>query len=155
MKDFAEFFNKAIQHRASDTVVAGKYVARKVRRFFHQVSQVSLFMQTTKGRDKICCLIQYLADLYEACIKFSNIPEIRDSELVRRRVAQRIRESMKNGRKIFKFLKFFDSIRLLSALVYKNKPMFYKSIMSTMHVCNFFYYIADHIIWGANVGVLK
>lgn len=33
VKDLAEFFNKAIQHRASDTFVAGKYVARKVLYF--------------------------------------------------------------------------------------------------------------------------
>jgi len=33
VKDLAEFFNKAIQHRASDTFVAGKYVARKVAYF--------------------------------------------------------------------------------------------------------------------------
>lgn len=24
-----------------------------------------------------------------------------------------------------------------------------------MHLCNFFYYIMDHIIWGINIGVLK
>ena len=36
VKDLAEFFNKAIQHRASDTFVAGKYVARKVTYFGSQ-----------------------------------------------------------------------------------------------------------------------
>ena len=38
-------------------------------------------MQSTKGRDKTCCLIQYLADLYEACIKYSNIPLIKDNAI--------------------------------------------------------------------------
>ncbi|CAD8153863.1 unnamed protein product [Paramecium octaurelia] len=150
VKDLADYFNVAIQHRANNTIVAGQYVARKV-------SIVSLFMQTTKGRDKICCLIQYLADLYEACIKFSNIPEIQaaSSDMFSKKIASRIRESMKNGRKIFKFLKFFDSIRCLSNIHAKNKPKYYKITTSIMHVCNFFYYIMDHIIWGINIGVLN
>jgi hypothetical protein len=62
---------------------------------------------------------------------------------------------MKNGRKIFKFLKFFDSIRGLDNVSKKNKPLFYKVIMFITHTCNFFYYILDHIIWGVNIGALR
>jgi hypothetical protein len=50
-------------------MVAGNYVASKV-------SMLSMFMSTTKGRDKICSLIQYVADLHLQCIKHTNIPEV-------------------------------------------------------------------------------
>lgn len=72
-----------------------------------------------------------------------------------KKVASRIRESMKNGRKIFKFLRFLDSIRGLVKVMDMHKPLYFKVIMFITYTCNFFYYILDHIIWGINLGVIK
>ena len=34
-------------------------------------------MSSSKGRDKICAVIQYFADFYIHCVKYSNIEETR------------------------------------------------------------------------------
>lgn len=59
LSEIADYFNETIKSRATDTLVAGKFVANKVKNAFSKkkVSLVSLFMSTTKGRDKICSLI--------------------------------------------------------------------------------------------------
>lgn len=71
-----------------------------------------MLMKTCKGRDKICSFIQYAADFYYHCIKYSEIEEVQQGfkiGAIRPAViALKLRNSMKNSRKIFKFLKFID-----------------------------------------------
>ena len=70
-------------------------------------------------------------------------------------MAHRIKDQMKNGRKIFKFLKFLDSIRGLQSTPYRRKPLHYKLMMMVIYTCDLFYYLLDHVIWGVNIGVLS
>ena len=78
------------------------------------VSAFTLLMKTCKGRDKICSVIQYLAEFYYSCNKYSEIPEVIDEFIAGKNrganVAFKLRATMKNTRKIFKFLKFIDQI---------------------------------------------
>ena len=78
------------------------------------VSAFTLLMKTCKGRDKICSVIQYLAEFYYSCNKYSEIPEVIDEFVAGKNrganVAFKLRATMKNTRKIFKFLKFIDQI---------------------------------------------
>ena len=37
----------------------------------YELMQLSLVMSSSKGRDKICALIQYSVDLYVTCMKYS------------------------------------------------------------------------------------
>lgn len=69
-------------------------------------------MKTCKGRDKICELIQYTSDFYYHCIKYSEIEEIQNAfkngSIQGAVIALKLRNAMKNARKIFKFLKFIE-----------------------------------------------
>ena len=40
------------------------------------VSAFTMIMKTCKGRDKICSVIQYLAEFYYSCNKYSEIPQV-------------------------------------------------------------------------------
>lgn len=40
------------------------------------VSAFTMIMKTCKGRDKICAVIQYLAEFYYSCNKYSEIEEV-------------------------------------------------------------------------------
>lgn len=39
---------------------------------------ISNLLKSSKGRDKLCGVLQYLAEFYAVCVKNSSIPEIRN-----------------------------------------------------------------------------
>lgn len=96
------------------------------------VSIFSMLMKTCKGRDKICSFIQYSADFYYHCNKYSEIEVVQKAfkigALNGAIVALKLRNSMKNSRKIFKFLKFIDHISSIIKKVTSDKPLFMKIV---------------------------
>ena len=72
------------------------------------VSAFTMLMKTCKGRDKICAVIQYIAEFYYSCNKYSEITEVvsefKGGYNLGANVAFKLRATMKNTRKIFKFL---------------------------------------------------
>lgn len=63
------FSSEAISYIKDSTkmsMIYGKHMATYVSAF-------TLIMKTCKGRDKICSVIQYIADFYYNCNKYSEI----------------------------------------------------------------------------------
>jgi len=152
VSDFADILSKNIKKNAKIPVYYGKFLASTA-------SSVSNIMSSSKGRDKICALIQYTADLYYVCLENTNIPEIeekfRNEEILSARVASKIEQSMSNGRKIFRFLKFLGEVKHVKKALNSNKPTWLKVMMSLSRTCSFFYYILDNILWAINIGILS
>ena len=96
-----------ILEKQKQSYLYGKHMATYVSAF-------TLLMKTCKGRDKICSVFQYVAEFYYSCNKYSEIPEVVDEFKAGfnrgANVAYNLRNTMKNTRKIFKFLKFIDQI---------------------------------------------
>lgn len=53
-----------IRDKAKQSTTYGKYMATYVSTF-------TMIMKTCKGRDKICSVIQYVADFYYNCNRYS------------------------------------------------------------------------------------
>ena len=118
------------------------------------VSSFTMIMKTCKGRDKICSVIQYLAEFYYSCNKYSEIHKVAAEFLTGQNrgaiVAHKLRGTMKNTRKIFKFLKFIDQISSIIKNIESKKPLYLKLVVIMEHLMAFFSNIFDNIIWGIN-----
>jgi len=77
-------------------------------------------------------------------------------ELFSVEVAERIVENISQARKIFKFLKFLDSLQKISNTFQDAKKALLIRILTLLsNVCAFFYYISDNIVWFANIGMVR
>jgi len=118
------------------------------------VSAFTMIMKTCKGRDKICSVIQYLAEFYYSCNKYSEIQNVVVEFTAGRNqganIAYKLRGTMKNTRKIFKFLKFIDQISSILKNLESKKPIYLKLVVILEHLMAFFSNIFDNIIWGVN-----
>jgi len=70
-------------------------------------------------------------------------------------VAYKLRATMKNTRKIFKFLKFIDQMASIIKNMESKKPLYLKIVVIMEHLMAFFSNIFDNIIWGINTEVLS
>jgi hypothetical protein len=62
---------------------------------------------------------------------------------------------MKNGRKIFKFLKFVGEFKKFMKVIKSGKPLSLKATLLLCVVCRFFYYVLDNILWAISIGNLR
>lgn len=118
------------------------------------VSAFTMIMKTCKGRDKICSVIQYLAEFYYSCNKYSEIQQVvaqfQAGLNQGANVAFKLRGTMKNTRKIFKFLKFIDQLSAIVKNMESNKPIYLKIVVILEHLMAFFSNMFDNVIWGIN-----
>ncbi len=129
MKDFKRIFSTEAFSYIKDTSKIsfqyGKHMATYVSAF-------TMIMKTCKGRDKICSVIQYIADFYYNCNKYSEIADVllefRGGGNTGAEVAHKIRGTMKNTRKIFKFLKWIDSLASIIKNIESKKPLYLKVV---------------------------
>lgn len=70
-------------------------------------------------------------------------------------MADRVKESMSKGRKIFKFLKFLTQIKAIQKNLKKQKSLPYKLLSISINVMAFFYYFIDNTLWAINIGILS
>ncbi len=110
-------------------------------------------MNTSKGRDKFCQLLQYSANFYVTCMKDS--PQWRDA-VKRKEVrsvlqAKKIEDNISNGRKIFRLALFINEIEELNQLL-KNKKLIWpvRILKILSHLCSFLYYFFDNVVWLQN-----
>ena len=152
ISDFTEYINESLKSKSKIPKKYGKYMASYVSAF-------SMIMKTSKGRDKICSVFQYGAALYYHCNKYSEIAEIRERFLeglsTSVEIAYKTKDSMKNARKIFKFLKFIDELHSIYKLTESKKPRYIKLLKLCAHIATFFHNIVDNLLWGINIGVLS
>lgn len=90
-----------------------------LREFFDSIVLFSDIMLTSKGRDKIFCLAQYLFELYVKCMSSSPLYEnyVKMDLIHSVRVANIVKSNISSGRKCFKFLKFIDEYNMLLELL--------------------------------------
>lgn len=152
ISDFTEYINDSLRTRTKVPQQYGRYVASYVSAF-------SMVMKTSKGRDKICSVFQYGAALYYHCNKYSELPEVRDRFLeglsTSVEIAYKTKDSMKNARKIFKFLKFIDELHSIYRLLDSKKPAYVRLLKLCAHLATFCHNLVDNLLWGINIGVLS
>lgn len=122
------------------------------------VSAFTMIMKTCKGRDKICSVFQYVADFYYNCNKYSEIEEVltefRAGLNTGANVCYKIRGTMKNTRKIFKFLKWIDQIASIIKNIESKKPLYLKVVQILEHLMAFFSNFFDNLIWAINTDII-
>ena len=70
-------------------------------------------------------------------------------------VAVKIKSSMSQARKVFRFLKFFEEVRNIIKALGNKKALWIKTTIIFSHFMSFLYYIHDNILWGLNIGILR
>lgn len=151
-------------------------IFHKIELFFSKFCcSISHLLKSSKGRDKLCGVLQYFADFYCVCVKNSNIPEVRNlflwvfflelfflifsifsnNMIISAIVALKIKSSMSQARKVFRFLRFFEEIKRIVNTFESKKTWHIKLLLLFSHVMSFLYYIHDNILWGINIGILR
>lgn len=123
-----------------------------------EIALLSKIMSTSKGRDKICGIIQYFAKLLYTCQVYSNIEDVKtivkDPKIVSQLYSKKIYASQSQNRKIFRFLKFFDEIKKL-AKIDEDSPFAIRFLETLIHTVNIFYYLFDNILWFMGSSILN
>lgn len=99
--------------------VSSEIVSVLFKEFIDSVVLFSDIMLTSKGRDKIFCLAQYIFELYVKCMSASPLYKyyIKMDLIHSVRVANIVKSNISSGRKCFKFLKFIDEYNILVELL--------------------------------------
>jgi hypothetical protein len=111
-------------------------------------------LNSSKGRDKFCQLLQYVANFYCTCMRESQEygTEVRARKNPSVNKAKKFESSISNGRKIFRLFLWLNEIAELNDLIKLQKfgvPMRILKIISTS--CSFIYYLTDNIVYLANL----
>lgn len=121
--------------------------------FYKGTQFLSNVLSTSKGRNKICSLIQYQAKLVYTCETHSNIPEIAEmvSHLKNPKkvlLSGRIYATMSKHRKIFNLFKFVDEIsKIEKSVKSKSTPTYLKILETLSSTGAIFYYVFDNFLW--------
>lgn len=71
------------------------------------------------------------------------------------KVSNKIKDSMSQARKIFRFLNFVGEIRKIQNSAKSNKYWLFKILDILGHLSSLLYYIHDNILWAINIGILR
>ena len=108
-------------------------------------------MSSSRGRDKLCGLIQYVCRL----LAVSALGRYKDlTEMPVRQSAYFLWQNLSNTRKVFRFLKFlevFDDILALSSSTSAQRSFYFLEIIKL--ATSFFYFLLDNFIWLTRVNV--
>jgi len=75
--------------------------------------------------------------------------------LLSAKVSNKIKDSMSNARKIFRFLNFLGELKKIQSILKTKRKLIVKILFTLMYGCSFFYYIFDNILWAINIGNLR
>jgi hypothetical protein len=115
----------------------------------------SIFLSSTKGRDKFLAFFQYFFDFYKSCAEYSSIEKVRF--LYRKRklrtvlLADNLTENVSKARKVFRLLKFLDEVKGMGRMIRSQKPTSIKYLSVLTHSFSFVYYLLDNVIWLVSV----
>lgn len=122
-------------------------------------------MATSKGRDKVFSLYQYIIDLYVKCMASSELygDYVKMDLIYTVRAAKLVKDNISSGRKVFKFLKFIDEYNAFIELFAKGGKIevddFKKRAVSTFSkltkFAGIFYYLFDNFVWIADMGAIR
>eukprot|EP00347_Sterkiella_histriomuscorum_P007816 403347453 len=144
-----QFLNQNIQHKATQ-----EYISTWAK----NTRGLNNLMNTSKGRDKFCQLMQYTANLYVTCMKNSEefADLVKQKKVLSVLRAKSIEDNLSNGRKIFRFLLFLNEFNELNEII-KNKKMGLglKILKILSSICSFNYYFFDNIVWFTQIGIIN
>lgn len=157
LSKLSEFKNESTRHLKlliSENIELSKSLLIFIRKIIR-------IMSSSRGRDKICGIVQYVAKIIALSAMNSNIPNIRNSyqkkEMKIHLTAYRIWKSLSQARKIFRFLKFIEVIEdivVLAEKVNEERSMRLNLILFAK-ISSFFYFVLDNIVWFINSNILK
>lgn len=126
-----------------------------------QAKNIKIVLGTSKGRDKICSIVQYGAKLLYTCHAHSNIPEVREAvkglgpESIESLMSGRIYRSMSRNRKIFNLFKFVDEIyNILRISNDKSSALDIRFFKILTHFSAFWNFIFDNLVWMINTRII-
>ncbi len=73
-------------------------------------------------------------------------------------VGKRVINNISSGRKVFKFLKFVDEIKLIVDILREKGAkhgIVVKILEFFVRICGFFYYLLDNVVWFTNMGMIR
>lgn len=70
-------------------------------------------------------------------------------------ISSKIKDSMSQARKIFRFLNFLSELNKLNEVLKKKKMPALKFLLIFSHIFSFCYYINDNILWAINIGMIR
>ena len=126
-------------------------------RWIKNTSDFRNLLNTSKGRDKFCQLLQYMSNFYATCMRESPVwgKQVKDKKNFSVLKAKKLEGSLSNGRKMFRLFLFMNEMAELNELIkgkkFEGKVRVVK-IIST--ICSFIYYLTDNIIYLANLDFL-
>jgi hypothetical protein len=116
----------------------------------------SNILKTCDGRDKLCALIQYTSKFYATiqyhAIDLDNTPNNVDP-FKKYENLKNVEKSMSQGRKIFRFLKWIEEIKLIYYYIVFKDTSIRNLFKALMNLSSMFYHIFDNLVWGSNVGI--
>jgi hypothetical protein len=113
-------------------------------------------LNSSKGRDKFCQFLQYVANFYCTCMResqeYGEVVRARKDPSVNK--AKKFESSISNGRKIFRLFLWLNEIAELNELLNFKKYSFKMSLLKIISTtCSFIYYLTDNIVYLANLDI--
>jgi len=126
--------------------------------FVKNTSSLRNLLNTSKGRDKFCQLLQYNANLYITCMK--NSQEFKNLVMAKKvdsfNKAKIFESQISNGRKIFRLFLWLNEINEIHDIIHSEKLSINLKVLKTISaVCSFVYYFTDNIVWLAKIGFIS
>jgi hypothetical protein len=118
--------------------------------FAKNTRELKNLMNTSKGRDKFCQLIQYFCTFYTTCMKESDVygPLVKQKAIKSVLKMKSMENNISSGRKIFRLLKFIDEFEELNNAIHnKDFTPIMRRLKILSSICSFFYFLFDNIIW--------
>jgi hypothetical protein len=117
-------------------------------------SCVTQILRSSRGRYKLFGVVQYLAALYKDCM-LDYLHLYRIKEWPRKvRSSKTLQDSMKNGRKVFRLLRWIEEVGSIDKNLRKAHD-WVSSLKFLRHLVGIFYYLFDNILWVAEAGVIN
>jgi hypothetical protein len=119
-------------------------------------NSISTLIKTTKGKEKLLALIQYISELFKLTmmdyVKTNNI----STYPIHLLNTIQVEKSMKNGRKLMRVLMFTDDLGALERS-WKNRDKFNvtEGLQVLMSIANIVYYLLDNLVWCADIGIIS
>lgn len=66
-----------------------------------------------------------------------------------------VEKSMSSGRKIFRFLKWIENVKIIYYYIIYKPPSLRNMFKALMAISSFFYHLFDNLLWASNLGLLS
>ncbi|OMJ90346.1 hypothetical protein SteCoe_7255 [Stentor coeruleus] len=119
-------------------------------------NSISTLIKTTKGKEKLLALIQYISELF----KITMMDYVKNNDISTYPIhllnTIQVEKSMKNGRKLMRVLMFTDDLGALERS-WKNRDKFniMEALQVFMSIANIVYYLLDNLVWCADIGIIS